>query len=212
MPDASSSAGASPDAKTCRVGNLVYTRKGLIALFFWLLWFDFCFTLMETVLGPVIQFRLVNDLNADPFLYTMFIVTIPNIINFVLNPVISIRSDRHRGPRGRRVPYLLYWAPVVCLCLALMGFGNEIAAWLQTRFLPSLSLVQVTIWTFGILFLIFSVFNMFLGTTFYYLFNDVVPEEHFVKFMAYMRAVGTVAFMVYNKWIFAYSDKWATRS
>jgi hypothetical protein len=48
---------------------------------------------------------------------------------------------------------------------------------------------------------------MFLGTTFYYLFNDVVPKEHFVKFMAYMRAVGTAAGMLYNWYIFGYSDK-----
>lgn len=198
-----------PDTpKSFRVGNLVYTKRGLLALFFWLLWFDFCFSIMETVLGPIIQFRLKNDLNADAFLFTMFVATIPSVINFILNPIISIKSDRHRGPRGRRIPFLLYGAPLVCGCLILLGFGNEIAAWVHRTFASGVSLTQVTIWTFGILFLVFNVSNMFLGTTFYYLFNDVVPETHFVKFMAYMRIVGGLAGMVYSWFIFGYSNKW----
>jgi len=199
----------SDDAKPVfHVGNLVYTRKGLLALFFWLLWFDFCFSLMETVLAPIIAFRLKNDLRADSFLFTLFVATIPSIVNFVLNPIISIKSDRHRGPRGRRIPFLLYGAPLVCGCLVLLGFGNEIAAWVQGSFASGHSLDSVTIWTFGLLFLVFSISNMFLATTFYYLFNDVVPESLFVKFMAYMRMAGALAGMVYGWFIFSYSNKW----
>ena len=92
------------------VGDLVYTKMGLLALFFWLLWFDFCFSIMETVMSPILQFRLVNELNMDPFFYAVFLTTIPTVINLVLVPVISIKSDRHRGPRGRRIPFLLYGA------------------------------------------------------------------------------------------------------
>ena len=191
-----------------RVRNLVYTRRGLLALFFWLLWFDFCFSIMETVLGPIIQFRLKTDLHADSLLFTLFVVTIPSVVNFILNPIISIASDRHRSPRGRRIPFLLYGAPLVCGCLVLLGFGNEISAWAHDTFAATVSLPVVTIWTFGILYLIFNVSNMFLGTTFYYLFNDVVPEEHFVKFMAYMRIVGGLAGMVYSWFIFGLSNKW----
>ena len=190
-----------------RVKNLGYTGFGLLMLFCWLLWFDFCWSIMETVLGPILQFRMANELNCDPSLYTWFTVTIPGIINFFLNPIISIKSDRHRGKRGRRIPFLLLGAPLVCGCLALMGFSNDIAVWIHGSFLSSMSLVEVTIWTIGILSLLFAIFNMFLGTTFYYLFNDVVPEEHFIKFMGYMRAVGTVAGMVYGWFIFGYSDK-----
>ena len=193
---------------TFRVGNIIYTKRGLMALFFWLLWFDFCFSIMETVLGPILQFRLKNDLHADSFLYTVLLGTIPSIFNFILNPIISIKSDRHRGPRGRRIPFLLYGAPLVCACLALLGFGNEIAAWVQGTLTPQMSLTEVTIWTFGILSLVFSVSNLLLGTTFYYLFNDVVPEAHFIKFMAYMRIVGGLAGMIYSWFIYGYSNKW----
>jgi len=191
------------------VGNLVYTKMGLLGLFFWLLWFDFCWTALESVGGPIFQFRLKNDLNMDSALYAIFLGSIPNLANFVLNPIISISSDRHRGPRGRRVPYLLYAAPVVCVCLALLGFGNDIGEWLQASVLTTWTLTEVTIWTFVALLMLFTVFNMFLGTTFYYLFNDVVPEAHFVKFMAYMRVVGGIFGMIYGWYIFGLSNKFA---
>ncbi len=191
-----------------RVGNLIYTKKGLYALFFWLLWFDFCFTIMEAVWDPILSMRLKNELNMDSFWYVFFLSTIPSVVNFVLNPIISIRSDRHRGPRGRRIPFLLYGAPIVCLCLFLMGFGNDIGTWVQTSFLSTWSTDQVIIWTFIALFMVFTVANMLLGTTFYYLFNDVVPEEHFVKFMSYFRVAGGLAGMVYSYFIYGYSFKW----
>ena len=57
---------------TYRVGNLVYTKRGLLSLFLWLIWFDFCFQLMEMVIPPVLQFRLKNDLKADAFIFTLF--------------------------------------------------------------------------------------------------------------------------------------------
>ena len=193
--------------KTYHVGNLEYTKAGLLALFFWLLWGDFCFVLMEGAFGPILQFRLLNDLKADPVFYTLIMATIPGLLNFVMNPIISIKSDRHRGPRGRRIPFLLYSTPFVCGLLALMGFGNEIGAYVQAHFFASMSTATVTVWVFGVMFIVFFMFNMFMNTTFYYLFNDVVPQEHFVKFMAYMRVVGGLAGMLYSWFIWGYSDK-----
>ena len=193
--------------KNYAVGNLVYTKRTLFALFFWLLWFDFCFQLMEMVINPILQFRLKNDLKADSVLYLMIMTTLPSIINFTVNPIVSIKSDRHRSPRGRRIPFLLYTAPVVCISLALMGFGNDIATWIHNVFLPGRSLEELTIWTLGVLFLIFTVFNMMLQTVFYYLFNDVVPEAYFIKFSAWMRVIYTLAAMVYGWFIFGYSNR-----
>ena len=196
-----------PEKGIHRIGNLVYTTRGLVALFAWLLWFDFCFTLMESVLGPIIQLRLLNELGMDANSYKFVLSTIPALLNFILNPIVSIKSDRYRSRFGRRIPFLLIGAPPVCACLALIGFGNEIAAWLQNTMFQGATLVTVTIWTFSILMLLFTLFNMLLGTTFYYLFNDVVPQQHLVKFMGYFRAAGTVAGMVYSYWIFPYSNK-----
>lgn len=200
---------AAPGAseRTYHVGNLVYTRAGLTALFFWLLWIDFTFTLMQSAFGPILQFKLNNELNCDPRLYMFFMATAPTALGVILTPIISVKSDRHRGPRGRRIPYLLYPTPIVCILLAMMGFGNEIAAWVRGTFLPQAGLATVTIWTFGVLYLLFTVANSFLGTVFYYLFNDVVPKELIVRFFAYFRAAGTLAGMLYAFFIYGYSDK-----
>ncbi len=190
-----------------RVGNLVYTRAGLVMLFIWLLWIDFTFTLMEKVFGPILQFKLSNDLHCDPWLFNVLMATAPTTLSLALTPIISIKSDRHRGPRGRRIPYLLYPTPVVCALLALMGYGNEIAAWLHAHLFAGMPSATVAIWTFGILLLVFTIANTYLGAVFYYLFNDVVPREYIVTFFGYFRAVGTLAGMVYAYFIYGYSDK-----
>ena len=41
-----------------RVGTLQYTRSSLAMLFVWLLWGDFCFTLMETVVPSILPLKL----------------------------------------------------------------------------------------------------------------------------------------------------------
>lgn len=211
------------EMKISKTGDAAYTVFGLLMLFAWLLWFDFCFSLMEGVLGSILQFKLNNELHITAKMWMIFMTMLPAVMNFTLNPFFSIKSDRHRGPRGRRIPFLMYGTPMVCAVLALIGFGNEIAAWAHASLVPWIgswlptwlgradvletSKDMAAIWTFGILSLVFFIVNMPLATTFYYLFNDVVPQEHFVKFMAYMRVVGTAAGMIYSAYIFGFSDK-----
>jgi hypothetical protein len=38
---------ATVSRKTYTCGSLIYTQRGLVALFAWMLWGDFCFTPME---------------------------------------------------------------------------------------------------------------------------------------------------------------------
>ena len=49
-----------------RCGTLRYTAGGILTLFFWLLWGDFCFTLMETIAGSVMpwKFKALNASNT----------------------------------------------------------------------------------------------------------------------------------------------------
>jgi hypothetical protein len=208
-----------------KVGNISYTGWGLLMLFAWLLWFDFCFSMMEGVLGSVLSFRLINELNTPNIWLGIMMGSIPTLVGFFLTPVISVKSDRHRGPRGRRIPFLLWASPFVCALLALIGFANDIGAWLHAGVVPHLAAAlpqsmagaklalasasqdTIIIWTFFILNFVFFIANSFMGTVFYYLFNDVVPPGHFVKFMAYMRVVGGVAGITYAALVFQYSNK-----
>ena len=46
------------DSKTYHCGTLTYTKAGLFAIFAWLLWGDFCLTLMEAVVPSVLPLKL----------------------------------------------------------------------------------------------------------------------------------------------------------
>ena len=49
---------ANPSAKVFRAGSLIYSKKGLFILFAWMLWGDFCFTLMEAVVPSILPLKL----------------------------------------------------------------------------------------------------------------------------------------------------------
>ena len=89
------------DPSRLHVGTLRYTMVGLLWVFVWLLWGDFCFTVMEYVNSQIVPLRL-RELQAPDWVLPIILTTVPSIISFTLNPVISTISDRHRGPRGRR--------------------------------------------------------------------------------------------------------------
>jgi L-asparagine transporter-like permease len=88
------------------VGTLTYSKMGLVALFGWLLWGDFCFQMMEAVTPSIIPLKL-NHLDAPNWVIGLIITTLPAGMNMAVNPWVSYTSDRHRGPRGRRIPFIL---------------------------------------------------------------------------------------------------------
>ena len=62
--------------KTYRCGTLTYTKIGLFALFAWLLWGDFCFTLMEAVVPTVLPLKL-KGLGAPNWMIGVIMATLP---------------------------------------------------------------------------------------------------------------------------------------
>ena len=87
------------------VGTLRYTRPGLVRLFSWLLWGDFVWSLKDRSVQPVFQL-ILKHFHASDETVSLLMVSLPQTIALVLMPVVSYRSDRHRGRWGRRVPYL----------------------------------------------------------------------------------------------------------
>ncbi len=186
------------DDPRLHVGTLRYTMAGLLWVFVWLLWGDFCFTTMEYVNSQIVPLRL-RELNAPDWVLPIILTTVPSIISFTLNPVISTISDRHRGPRGRRIPFLLFSAPAISATLAMMAFSPEISVWLHRLVGPlgGWGLVGVSIFTVGMLMATFKVFDTFVNTTFWYLFNDVVPQTFMARFMGMFRVVASLAAMLF---------------
>lgn len=197
---------ASSEKTMFRVGTLEYTRRGLFAVFLWLLWGDFCFTLMETV-EPSVLPLVLKDLGASNLIISTFIITIAYALNVTVCPVVSFMSDRYRSRWGRRIPFMLFSTPFVALFLVLTGFCREIGKFLFTHFFHH-AVSSETALTIGIIAVFvagYQFFNMFVASVYYYLFNDVVPVEYLGRFMSVFRAVGTGAGALFNFFVLQFA-------
>ena len=195
-----------------RTGTLQYTKSGLAMLFVWLMWGDFCFSIMQTVDPSILPFML-NKLDAPNTTISLYLTTIPAFMNFVLNPIISTKSDRYRSKWGRRRPFLVFATPFITLFLVLTGFAPEIGAWLHAHVFSAsgASPQLVTVWLLGVLIVGYRFFDLFVATVFYYFFNDVVPEHYMGRFTTGFRAFAVIATFSYNWFIFKYAEdhaKW----
>ena len=194
-----------PVADRFKVGTLAYTKAGLITAFLFLLWGDFCFTLMETVVPTLMPLKF-NAAGTPNWVLGLVMATIPNIMTAGLNPLISVRSDRFRSKWGRRIPFLAGATPFLVLFLVLLGFADPIGAWVHGVIGGRFSESTVLIATISVLLICFQFFNLFITSVYYYLFNDVVPEAYLARFMALFRVVGSLAGVAYNKFILKYAD------
>ncbi|KKS44670.1 MAG: hypothetical protein A2Y13_02260 [Planctomycetes bacterium GWC2_45_44] len=192
--------------KPYRAGTLTYTRLGLITLFLWLLWGDFCFTLMRAVIPNLLPLAL-KDLGASNLLMGVVIGSIPSLMNMIVNPIISVRSDRYRSRFGRRIPFLFIATPFVALFLILIGYSDAIGIWLHSHILYScnISSISLMIALICIFSVCFQFFNMFISSIYYYLFADVVPEQFMGRFMAWFQVVGTASGFLFYRYILGFS-------
>ncbi|MDD2707920.1 MAG: MFS transporter [Verrucomicrobiae bacterium] len=190
-----------------RCGSLVYTKMGLVALFGWLLWGDFCFTLMEAVVPSILPLKL-RSLESSNWLIGAIMSTLPGIFNTTVCPWVSFKSDRYRSNWGRRLPFILYTMPFLTLSLILIGCSDSIGAWLHSLCFQGGSVRQaaVVITLLAVFAGAFDLFNMFVGSVYWYLFNDVVPEKFLARFMSYFRLVGVVSSAGFNFFIFKYAE------
>ena len=188
-----------------RVGSLIYTKAGLFVLFGYLLWGDLCFTLMEQVVPSLLPL-LLKEHGATNAQISILVGTIAALLNAVITPTVSYMSDRHRGPRGRRMPYLMWPTPLIVLALVIMPFSPEIAGVLQ-RFGPVRDLfahspVNLVVAVIGVLTVAYQMVNMVVASIYYYLFNDVVPEQFLGRFFSLFRVVGTLGGFLFSYFLY----------
>jgi MFS family permease len=188
-----------------KVGTLIYTKAGLITLFLYLLWGDFCFCLMETVVPSILPLKF-NAVGAPNWTLGLIVTTIPNIMNMVINPFASFRSDRFRSKWGRRIPFLAGATPFLVFFLILLGYCDAIGRWLRGMGMGAgLSEMAVLVGVIGVLMVCFQFFNLLITSVYYYLFNDVVPQAFLARFMALFRMVAALSSAVYNYFIYKYA-------
>jgi MFS family permease len=190
-------------------GTLKYTKYGLVAMFGWLLWGDFCFTLMEHVLPKILPLKL-KDLGVSNAFISIVMTTIPGIMDIVVGAPVSYKSDRHRSKLGRRIPFILYTLPFLVVSLIMIGWSPDIGHWLQ-HVSPTLRRVTpatLTVVLIVIFVVSFHIFNNFVGCVYYYLFNDVVPPQYLGRFNGLFKIVGTSAGALYSFFLFQHSLDW----
>ena len=197
----------SPGSKTYHCGTLTYTKIGLFMLFAWLLWGDFCFTLMEAVVPSILPLKL-KALGCSNTLMAVILTAAPGVLNMTVCPYVSFKSDRYRSKWGRRIPFIIWTMPFLCASLALIGFSDDICGLLQrhSEYLRNTAPASITIALVAVFLIMFQFFNMFVGSVFWYLFNDVVPAQFLARFMGAFRIVGMGAGAIYNTLIFKYAN------
>ena len=194
------------DPDKYKVGTLSYTKTGLITLFLYLLWGDFCFTIMEAVVPSIMPLKF-NSVGAPNWVLGLILTTIPNLMNTVINPFVSFRSDRFRSRWGRRIPFLAGATPFLVVFLVLMGYSEPISLWVRSALLAGRSSeLTVFLVVIGFFMICFQFFNLFITSVYYYLFNDVVPHAFLARFMALFRMVGTGAGASFNFFALKYAN------
>ena len=135
-------------------------------------------------LVPNVKPILLDRVNASAEDIALILGTIPQVINFILCPLISTMSDRTRTRFGRRIPYLLISAPLLVISLLSIAWYQEITEFV-IRCVPLLADYPATpFWVLAVLMLIFQILYLFPGSVVYYLIADVIPSEYIGRYMA----------------------------
>ncbi len=195
------------NSRRWKIGTLTYTMGGLFALFCWLLMGDFAWSMKERSVSTVIQL-MFRKFGTSDTLNALFMGSLPSAIGLFLGPVISFRSDRHRGSWGRRIPYLLVTTPIASLSMVGLAFspmmGQALHDLLGTN---SPGLNALTIAFLGIFWIVFEVGTIAANSIFGALINDVVPHELLGRFYGLFRAFSLIAGIVFNFWLLGQAEQ-----
>jgi maltose/moltooligosaccharide transporter len=214
-PAPAAEAGA-PGPKRYAAGTLRYTIFGLICLLLWLVWGEFFWVILDQNLPKILPLKL-NQMGANDTVNAVLNKSISYAVIFFLAPMVSVWSDRYRSRLGRRIPFLLWSTPLVGLFLILIGSYDklttvamgqaehlEVLGFTLTRKAVALGIMATAIIGFDFV-------NIFANTIYYYLFNDVVPQQFMSRFMSIFRMVAIISNMLYSKLIFPHMmDHFAT--
>ena len=202
-------AGNAATGRVYHCGTLTYTKVGLFVLFAWLLWGDFCYTMMEAVVPSILPLKL-KELGCSNWLMGLILTTAPGILNMTVCPYVSFKSDRYRSKWGRRIPFIIWTMPFLCGSLTLIGLSDDLCGLLQknSEFLRHFTPATITIVLIAVFLIMYQFFDMFVGSVFWYLFNDVVPAQFLARFMGLFRIVGTGAGALYNFFIFRFAESY----
>jgi len=190
-----------------RCGSLVYTKATLAMLFGWMVWGSICFDLFEQHGGyTIMNLYLQDNFRVSNLTVNILFNVIPMIMGTIMTPIISFKSDRTRTRWGRRIPYILFTAPLLAAFAAAIGFSDDIIRYCKA-YVPETALINpFTVALFVIAFLTigYTFFNEFVGCVYYYLLPDVMPRAFIGRYQGVARMVSTGSGILVNLYIIPY--------
>ncbi|MFA6286677.1 MAG: MFS transporter [Opitutaceae bacterium] len=185
--------------KIWTAGTLTYTGAALVPLFFWLLFGDFAWSMRDRSIGQMSAWYL-NHLKVSNLAFGLLMSSLPVLIGLILGPIISVKSDHHRGKWGRRIPFLLVTTPLATFGMLGLASTPFIARWVH-GFFPEQSAMLVALICFGVFWTSFEVATIAANAVFGGLINDVVPRPLLGRFYGMFRAVSLIDGMIFNYWL-----------
>jgi MFS family permease len=188
--------------KRWHAGTLSYTTGGLFLLFFWLLGGDFGIQIKERTVLPTLQL-LVRQFKASDFLTGLLLLSLPQAIAIVANPVFGYLSDRYRSRWGRRIPFLIILTPVAVVAMIGLAFAPALGLSLHHAlgdWSPGQNTLSIVV--LAIFWSVFEFSSIICMALLVALVTDVVPKEIVGRFFALFRVVGLGAGMLFNYYLF----------
>lgn len=185
------------EGKTWQVNGLVYTAGGLVALFALMLTGDFAWAFKDRSVAMITKV-LFKQYGASDFVNGLLITSLPMILGVILTPIVSYRSDRHRGKLGRRIPYLLVTTPIAVFAMVGLAFSPMLGEWLSTL---GLEINVTTLILLGTFWMLFEFAMMIAGAVFNAFANDVIPAELLGRFFGLFRIVSLAAGIIFSYWL-----------
>jgi maltose/moltooligosaccharide transporter len=188
-------------SKRWTVGTLSYDTRRLGNVFFWMLWGDFCLMLMDAGPGNYLPTLLLDAQGASSATIGLVKGTVIQAMTLLLVAPISTWSDRHRGPLGRRMPFMLYSTPFIAVFLICLGFSPKIAGWMHVHaphLFGGIAISSLTIGVISTTYTLYKLFDLFPQAIYYYLLTDVIPHKLMGKFTSWLRVCSTAGSAVFN--------------
>jgi len=170
-----------------------------------MLWGDLCLTIMEQLQPSVVPLQL-RWAGASDATIALLANSLPAALGLMLNPIVGVQSDRHRGRLGRRRPFLLWCTVPVVISLLLLGCadpaGRLVHSLLSGLIGPTWGAGTYIIGWLAFATIVFVIFNTYIMQVYQFLFADVIPVAFIGRFIGLYRAVGAVGGFLFNRFLF----------
>lgn len=190
-------------ARRYSAGTLQYSAFGVISVSFWLLWGAFWYEIIEYVLVPTLLPLQYKSFGASGTLMGVMLGSVPALLNFVVNPIISTASDATRSKYGRRIPYLAASIPFLASLCIMIGWIPEISEWMAG--FSGADKLTVGLVLLCVVSALFYFCSLFIGAIGCYLPPDVIPSCFIGRYMVAARLVSSAAGFLFNYFLMKYA-------